>query len=167
MPDAVTFHHDAKLCCVDVGGVAFVTWYEAPQMAQLVVLRGFTHELRARYPDGYVFLSVIFRGVPTFTNEVRNEAAAITRESQAWAFATAHVVLITGFVGAAVRSFLNTMMLLSRPKQPIKVLSDLEDGIDFVLEHVPTGHALSSAASPSAREVLLSALRDSLESAEA
>jgi hypothetical protein len=79
------------------------------------------------WPDGTGFLNLIVSGTPRFSEEVRNELAEMARQRQVPELGTAHIVAVDGFRGTAVRAFLGTLFILSRPKTPTKVFGNGHD----------------------------------------
>jgi hypothetical protein len=98
-------------------------WFDAPALEHIGVLSRESHALHARFPRT-AYANVIVRGVPKFTTEVRAAVEQLTRETDPWGRATAHVILLGGLAGSAVRAFLSTTMLVARSKTPTKVFGD-------------------------------------------
>ncbi|MFW6067895.1 MAG: hypothetical protein ACOC97_06130 [Myxococcota bacterium] len=128
-----TLYEDDTLRVVVEGNMAVAVWTGAPSVDQLRRLHGGLNVLRSENPDGGAFMNVVVGGTPRFSNEVREEAARITQDTGPTDRGTAHVVLIEGMAGAAVRAFIGTMTLMGRPKIPTKTFGDLTSAADWLL----------------------------------
>lgn len=117
---------DSTLSLACVRGLVIAVWRDAPTGGQLRELRRAMEEARERF-ETTALINLVLSGTPSFSAEVRDESARLTRDND-WTLGTAHIVLVDGFTGVAVRSFFSTMLLLGRPKVPTKVFGSLEDG---------------------------------------
>jgi hypothetical protein len=66
--------------------------------------------------------------LPRFNEEVRHAAGKMARAISPISVGTAHVLLMDGFSGAAVRMFLSTLTLLARASAPTTVHSTVSGG---------------------------------------
>jgi hypothetical protein len=57
---------------------------------------------------------------------VRNETIRMMKQTELFNLGSAHVILVGGFTGTAVRAFMSTTILLSRPRRPNKVFGEPE-----------------------------------------
>lgn len=98
------------------------------------------------YPKGTALFNVVLSGKPDFSTEVRAETARVSALNDTFTLATAHVVLVDGLVGAAVRAFLSTSTLLAKPISPTKVFGAIAPASDWMLAHLePSGEAWTKA----------------------
>lgn len=139
-------HKDQTFAVVIGGRVVAAVWKDAPTLAQMGRLRAATDRHKKMSPDGGALVNIVVSGTPSFRNEVRVEAAKQTSENDTWGIATAHVVLVDGFAGIAVRSFFSTMTLLGRSKVPTKVFGDLDEATRWVASHLRLRDASCTAA---------------------
>ena len=79
------------------------------------------------------FLNVVFAGVPNFPEPVREAGARLTKDPL-FSLGRAHVVLMPGFLGVAVTSFINTFVLLGRPPFPTKIFHALPQATVWLCE---------------------------------
>ena len=118
---------------VSVERVLFALWEVVPTMASMRRLQvaGDRHRdtLNGRKQ---VFVNVVEGGIPNFTDEVRKEAVRHAQRSAPWRLATAHIVLIPGMRGVAVRSFMSTMLLLGKPPVPTRVFNDMTQAAQWL-----------------------------------
>lgn len=129
-------HQDPTFAVVIDDRVVAAVWKDAPTLAQMRRLRAATDRHKKMFPDGGAFVNIVVSGTPSFSNEVRAEAAKQTSDNDTWGIATAHVVLVDGFAGIAVRSFFSTMTLLGRSKVPTKVFGDLDEATRWIASHL-------------------------------
>jgi hypothetical protein len=77
--------------------------------------------------------------IPRFNDEVRQAAGRMAIAITPISAGTAHVLLIDGFTGAAVRMFLSTLTLLTRSGPPTTVHSTLAAGAAWLANQAGTG----------------------------
>ncbi len=106
-------------------------WYDAPTVPQLREFARAGKEIRRTY-DQLALFNVVLSGKPSFSQEVREETARMTRSESIFNLATAHLVLVEGLAGAATRAFLSTMVLVGRPRTPTKVFADREGAAAWI-----------------------------------
>ncbi|MEM9188035.1 MAG: hypothetical protein AAGF12_02575 [Myxococcota bacterium] len=99
-------------------------WFGMPELRHMHEVERCYEDLRSEWPDGVGFANVIVGGVPNFSREVREDAARQTAKGDEQDLATAHLILVDGLAGAAVRAFLSTMLLVGRSTVPNRVFSD-------------------------------------------
>lgn len=112
------------------------TWKDPPTVPQMKKFRELTVAFRRETPEGMLFANIVFGGTPAFSKAVTDETAALTAELEGWTIATAHVVLVPGLAGVAIRAFLSTIQLLSRSRTPTKVFNDVEDAAIWLSSHL-------------------------------
>lgn len=113
-------------------------WYDAPTLSDMRALLKAADSLRREYPGGTALLNVIKSGTPMFEQSVRLEAQRLTREGH-FSLAVAHLVLVGGLAGAAVRAFLGTVTLVGRPKDPTRVFGAAGDALAWLADHAARG----------------------------
>jgi hypothetical protein len=116
---------DSCLRIATVDNLELASWFGPPEMDHMRALDRTFKQLKRRNEDGVAFVNVVVGGVPRFSQEVRDEAARQTAEIDPRDLATAHLVLVDGLVGSAVRAFMSTTMLIGRPPHPTKVFGDI------------------------------------------
>lgn len=107
-------------------------WRDAPDVARMRMLREYSDRLADTYADQFGHLNLVVSGTPRFSEDVRRETRSFVAEGRS--AVVAHVLLLPGFISVAVRSFLNTVMLVARPRVPTKIFSALEPGVAFVAD---------------------------------
>lgn len=106
-------------------GLLLVGWYDAPTLAQVQVLERCGQALADATGGPIGMLDLVLAGKPAFKDEVRAAVASLHARASWCGHGVAHVVLLDGFAGVAVRAFFHTVLLLGRPKIRTKVFSDL------------------------------------------
>ncbi len=107
-------------------------WTNAPTINDMTALE--TEGRRAEAEAGpMALLNVVFAGVPNFPEPVRAAGARLTRDPL-FALGRAHVVLMPGFLGVAVTSFINTFILLGRSPFPTKIFHSLPKSTAWLCE---------------------------------
>ncbi len=120
--------------------VAAVVWREAPQnTVELREMERAGKRIAAHYKKGSALFNIIVSGKPSFSQEVRDEVTRITSNDVIFNLASAHVLLVDGLVGSAVRAFLSTALLLSRSSTPNKVFGNLDTAAGWVKEKLEAG----------------------------
>ncbi len=134
LPYTIT-HEDADLRVAQSQNLVVAVWREAPSsLTQMHTIEALNESTRKEHPAGAGYVNVIVAGTPRFSKEIRDDAARQTRETPENALASAHVVLVGGLTGVAVRSFLSTMLLVGRPKVPSKVFGDIKSAAAWTAE---------------------------------
>lgn len=128
-------------------------WREAPTVAQLRALERAGRSLEDQLPGKNVLLNLMISGTPNFSAEVREEAIRLSGVPDIFSLAAAHVILAQGLVGTAVRAFLSTVVLLSKPPTPTKIFGDKTPATTWLMEH------LKASGEPWSRDQILSLAR--------
>jgi hypothetical protein len=81
--------------------------------------------------------NLIVSGTPIFPEDARKEAAALQRDRRARIRATAHVVMVQGFAGAATRAFLSGITLITRTNGHTKVFSQIQPAALWLETSIP------------------------------
>ena len=69
-------------------------WRDVPSVEHLRRMQAEGERLEANYPDKVFVLNIIRDGTPRFSDDVRKQAAAQTRERAGHILATAHIVRV-------------------------------------------------------------------------
>ncbi len=125
-------HRDDTLTLATAPNVLVAAWTGMATVEAIELVERLNRQQRREHPEGAAMLDLILRGTASFSPEV----VEVTRRSHAavdgWRTATAHVFLIDGFAAVAVRSFLNTINLVSRAKRPTKIFEDLPTAVEWL-----------------------------------
>lgn len=98
-------------------------WRETPVVEDVAAIERGSRSLNRQYA-GCGILNLVLRGTPRFTDDVRAALVRLNADPTAFALGSARVLLIPGLAGVAVRAFLNTVQLVSRPTRPVQVFGD-------------------------------------------
>jgi hypothetical protein len=123
MTELETLHEDAVLRIVSSRNVLVNVWSSAPTIAQVRAFARAGTAVTRRHPRGAGLINLALRGRASFSEEVREELVKLMKQGL-FRLGAAHIVLVGGFTGTAVRAFMSTMILLSRPAVPHKVFGD-------------------------------------------
>jgi hypothetical protein len=119
-----TVHDDASLRLGVSRNLLIPVWLGTPEVVHMRILGRAVHGVVARYGTSFGWFNVVVSGRPVFSDAVRDELVKILKDPRHHALATAHVVMIPGLAGAAVRAFLSTVSLLGRVRWPDKTFSE-------------------------------------------
>ena len=130
---------DRRLCVI--------RWLDSPAARHFPeVTSAFAHAVDGSGQGVGLFNVVDARGkLPRFTDEIRRAAGDMTRAVTPASAGAAHVILLDGLSGVAVRMFLSTLTLLSRGTTPTTIHSSLDEGVAWL--------ARVLAANPSAAQI--------------
>lgn len=115
-------------------------WTETPLLEQMRWLAGELDRIAHEHPAGTGLLDIILSGTPRFSDGVRNEVTRLSGNPRYSKLGVAHVALLPGLSGTAVRAFLQTVMLVARPPQPTKVFGDREVASQWLATQLSKGH---------------------------
>lgn len=149
-------HEDPTLRMVSHRNVMFTVWTDAPTLSQVRVFHRESEVFTRSHPSGQVLVNMVLGGVPLFTEPVRDELVKIMKQGTTYTLGTAHLILVGGMAGSAVRAFLSTAMLLARPKVPNRVFGTVADAAVWVHERLGGAGA----------QWTVNELRDALEDAK-
>ncbi|MEP7125764.1 MAG: hypothetical protein ABJE95_32840 [Byssovorax sp.] len=125
MAEPAILHTDAILRILTSRNLQVNVWSNAPTVEQIHIFSRAGASLARRNPRGTGLLNLMLRGTPSFSQEVRDETVKLMKQ-EVFRLGTAHVILLGGLTGAAVRAFMSTVMLLARPGVPNKVFGEAE-----------------------------------------
>jgi hypothetical protein len=130
------FENETARISVD-RNVVVAAWFQEPRVSkELREMERAGKKVSSKYKNAAALFNVIISGKPSFSEEVRNEVTRITSDDTLFTAATAHVILVEGFIGSAVRAFLATALVVSRTKTPNKTFGDLPASVKWVKERL-------------------------------
>ena len=139
MPETIAFENETARIAYD-RNVAVTVWFDAPRTSlALLEMEKVGKKLLAAHKEETALLNVIVSGTPSFSEEVRKEVTRIMADDTLFARASAHVILVEGFVGSAVRAFVSTALVLSRTTTPNKVFGDLDGAASWLTQRLDKG----------------------------
>lgn len=110
-----------------MGPLVVAAWHGPPSRAAAEHLRGALLVASATH-GAIALLDLVVAGRPTFSEDARSAIVSLMREV-ACDHGVAHVVLLRGIAGTAVRMFLNGALLLARPTSPSRAFDELEPAL--------------------------------------
>jgi hypothetical protein len=116
-----------------------MAWSDAPNARQMREIERLGLAHGKQHPEGAAALDLILSGTPKFSEEVRKEAVRLNRHPDLFKLAFCDAVLLSGLTGAAVRAFLSTVTLMSKPLKPTKIVGDLRDAAAFLAPLLAVG----------------------------
>jgi len=126
---------DDRVALYGLEHLFFAVWEDAPRMEQMRALA--EHGRRFEEAHGpLALMNIAAAGTPKFPDDVRRIAAEFTADPSLFQLARAHVILMTGFVGVAVRAFINTFILLGKPPRPTRMLPSIEAASQWLPQHI-------------------------------
>lgn len=127
MAELEIVHRDATLRIVTSRNLQVNVWTNAPSLEQMRVFGRTGATLARQHPHGAGLLNVILPGTPSFSEPVRAEVVKLMKQATLYSLGAAHLILVGGFTGTAVRAFMSTAILISNPSRPNKVFGAPED----------------------------------------
>lgn len=120
--------------------VLIAVWSDAPTLAQARILHREADQFTKRTSSanngaagpGQAFVNMVTGGVPVFSEPVREELVKVIK-STSITLGAAHILLVNGMAGSAVRAFLSTVLLVARPKAPNRVFAEVPDAVSWLL----------------------------------
>ncbi|MGH1346040.1 MAG: hypothetical protein ACRBN8_31035 [Nannocystales bacterium] len=113
-------------------------WDGAPQLSQMEAMAEHGRAFESSHGPA-ALVNIAADGTPSFSDDVRRISVELTRDPMLFQVARAHVILMTGFAGIAVRSFINTFLLLGRPPRPTRMLASIEEAAAWLPPFLPEG----------------------------
>lgn len=140
-----TAYEDGTFRIVLCENVLAAVWFDAPNEGQMREFRRVSVAMQKDHPKGTSLLNIVCDGTPRFQPGVRDEAARLMKE-RIHKLGSAHVVLVDGLRGSATRAFLNTAILVGRPRAPARVFAELPPAVTQVHSWLARGAATWTAA---------------------
>ncbi len=116
-----------------VRNLGLLAWRNAPEVDDIRYLRSYARTLGQTYSGKAGCIDIAFTGTPRFSEDLRTEVHGLATDPKVFPLGTAHVVMLGGLAGAAVRAFIATVTLVSRPPAPAKVFANLEEAGAWLL----------------------------------
>jgi hypothetical protein len=132
-------HADATFRIYSARNIQVNLWADAPTVEQMRAFGRIGTAHARRHPRGAALLNLMLSGTPSFSEEVRDETVRLMKLQDMFRLGAAHVVLLDGFKGTAVRAFISTVMLIARPPVPNKVFGDAESAAAWMLPMLAPG----------------------------
>jgi hypothetical protein len=126
------FFEDARCLIHRERNIAFVGWRDAPRVEQIREWHRVGRAIAKDFPGEGACVDIVLRGKPDFDDAMRKEAERLARDPQIFERGFAHVLLIPGLAGAAVRAFINTVLIVARPPAPAKVSADVASAVAWL-----------------------------------
>ncbi|MEM6996822.1 MAG: hypothetical protein AAF721_40340 [Myxococcota bacterium] len=133
-----------RLVMATYGQVFVAGWSDAPTPQTLWDLRA-AGQAEEEQRGPMALLNIAFSGRPSFSDDVRRAAQRLTSDASLFQVSRAHVVLIPGLPGTAVRAFINTFILLARPPKPTKMHGTILGAVQWNAKHLGTPQPSESA----------------------
>lgn len=124
MSTLTTIHEDERVILARVRNVAFVGWRAEPQATHIREWHRLGKSIAREHPGAGACVDVVMGGTPRFPDDVRKASEELARDSKSFERGIAHVILMPGLAGTAVRTFIQTVLLVSRTAVPAKVVGD-------------------------------------------
>jgi hypothetical protein len=142
-------YEDETLRVVTDRRLCVARWLDTPAPRHFAeVTKAFAHAVDGKSGVG-LFNVVDARGkLPRFNDEIRRAAGDMTRAITPGSAAAAHVILVDGLSGVAVRMFLSTLTLLSRAATPTTIHSTVAEGVAWLARELapsPTAAQIEAA----------------------
>ena len=132
-------------------------WSDAPTVQQLRRFARGAESFSQANPGGQALVNLFVGGVPSFSDPVREEVTKLLQTAGLFTLGTAHIVLVSGMAGSAVRAFLSTTMLVGRPANPNRVFGSVPDATKWL--HPRLGGVSAQWTENELREAALGAAR--------
>ncbi len=123
---------DDRAVIARIRNVGFVGWRDAPTLDHMVAWHRLARTLHKEHGAANACIDVVVRGTPRFTEDVRRAAEELARDTKAFELGLVHALLIPGMAGTAVRMFIQTVLLVGRPANPVKVVSDIPSALGWL-----------------------------------
>jgi hypothetical protein len=127
---------NAEFCLRYSGKIAYAGWFAAPRLEYMLMVERLSNTHRGEL----ALANIIVAGKATFTEDVREAGIRMTRK-HAFSRGAAHLVLVDGLKGSAVKAFLSMVMLVGRAPAKTKVFSDTALASRFLAALVKTTEA--------------------------
>ena len=132
-------YRDATLRVAILPRLCVVRWFDSPQLHHFPEI---VAAMKAAGEGGGAGLFNVVDGggkLPSFGGGVREAASEFARELTPLSVGAAHIILVGGLTGTAVRMFLSTLTLLSRSKAPTTIHTSVADGAAWMAKHLGQG----------------------------
>ena len=125
-------YQDRSFRLVSHRNVMVAVWSDAPTLPQVRILHREADQFSKHNPSGQAFANVVVGGVPIFSEPVRDELVKMIKSTTNFTLGSAHILLVSGMAGSAVRAFMSTVMLLARPQAPNRVFGGVAEAVTWL-----------------------------------
>ncbi len=98
-------------------------WFGMMDIAHVRAMHREMKGIAGRYPRQLGMFNVIAAGKPNFPEDVRGALTQLLADKDLHGCGAAHVILLDGMAGVAVRAFISTVVLLGRPPTPQRIFA--------------------------------------------
>lgn len=151
-------HEDATWRLATRKNLALSVWTGAPSAGQIRTFHRHAERFSHNHSAGQLLCSIVLRGAPDFSQETRTELAKMVRDNKIFSLGSAHLILLGGLAGTAVRTFLNTVVLIAKPTAPLRVFA--EKGAAVVWMHTQLSKAPEAWLNNEIRQAMDEAIAD-------
>lgn len=137
--------------------VAIIGWRDAPTADHIREWHRIGREIAKAYPGAGACFNIVLKGTPRFSDDMRQATEKFAADDRVFELGTAHVILMPGLAGTAVRAFIQTILLVTRSATPTKVVRTIEDGVAWMAPKLAP-HGWTAAALQAACEEVVRAL---------
>jgi hypothetical protein len=109
--------------------VMIVGWRDAPLADHIREWHRIGKEVAREHRGTGACFNIVLRGTPRFSDDMRKATEKFAADDDVFELGTAHVILIPGLAGTAVRAFIQTILLVSRSKAPNKVFKSVDESV--------------------------------------
>lgn len=131
-------YESARAVFVESRNVGIVVWRNAPDLADIRAWHRFAHAMHKEH-GACACIDLVLTGTPRFPDDVRRAAEELAADPRVFSLGFAHVLLLPGLAGSAVRAFIGTVLLVARPPAPAKVFGDVASAIEWLLPKLGAG----------------------------
>lgn len=103
-----------------------VVWFGPPTIEHVSTMERAARELLVEHPGKTGLLNVAIGDIPSLDGAMRAEVARIARDRTLVGVGIAHLILTPGPLGSALRVFMSTVILVSKPPFPMRMLPSLD-----------------------------------------
>jgi len=112
--------------------LVIAAWRDAPTLPQLHAVERAGRGAGPRHGKA-ALVNLILSGTPNFSPEVLAEVARMNGVNDLYTLGAAHVIVVPGLIGIAVRAFLSTTMLLQKPHAPTRIFGEVAPAIPWLV----------------------------------
>ncbi len=132
-------HDDASFRLGVRKNLVVPVWSNTPEVAHIRAFGRALAAVHATHGKAFGVFDVVVAGKPNVGDDTRDELLGILKDPRFDGHVAAHVVLIPGFQGAAVRAFLSTVSLVSRMRTVSKFFGEVREAAAWIAPHLSQG----------------------------
>ena len=137
-PSSAPLFRDERVTFFGLDHLFVAVWDNAPELSQMEAMAEYGRAFESGH-GAAALVNIAASGRPSFSDDVRRISVELTRDPMLFQLARAHVILMTGFTGIAVRSFINTFLLLGNPPRPTRMVASIDDAAAWLSPFLPEG----------------------------